>query len=143
MDANLQNRTLPDNHEKRKLISQVTQLSNNDLKGTYQELYSTLISGERPTDRHIDAANHILLDKFPDMQGLSTPLLGQKLQYPLYNFLQSYHMYKLFIVQFLSIGLLLRFVLMKTSGFLTVCFQINCHLKLKNKLPQLSKQSKI
>ena len=28
---------------------------------------------------------------------------------------------------------------MKTSGFLTVCFQINCHLKLKNKLPQIVK----
>ena len=70
--------------KKRKLISQGTQVSN-DLKGKYQELYLTIINGERLSDRHIDAANQLLSDKFPNMQGLSTPLLGQKFQYHVYN----------------------------------------------------------
>ena len=56
-----------------------------DLRGKYQELYSTITDGERLTDRHIDAANQLLSDKFPNIQGLCTPLLGQKLQYPVYN----------------------------------------------------------
>ena len=64
---------------KRKLIATQTI---NDLRKKYQELYSTIIDGERLTDRHIDAANQLLSDKLPDIQGLSTPLLGQKLQYP-------------------------------------------------------------
>ena len=67
---------------KRKLIAPQ---ESTDLRGKYQELYSTITDGERLTDRHIDAANQLLSDKFPDIQGLSTPLLGQKLQYPVYN----------------------------------------------------------
>ena len=59
--------------------------SPNDLQGKYQELYTTIQSGALLTDRHIDAANQLLSDKFPNIQGLSTPLLGQKLQFPMYN----------------------------------------------------------
>ena len=67
---------------KRKLIAP---RKRDDLRGKYQELYSTITDGERLTDRHIDAANQLLSDKFPNIQGLCTPLLGRKLQYPVYN----------------------------------------------------------
>ena len=49
-----------------------------DLKGKYLNLYETITCGLQLTDRHIDAVNQLLKDKFPDIQGLSTPLLGQK-----------------------------------------------------------------
>ena len=41
--------------------------------------------GQQLSDRNIDAANQLLKDKFPDIQGLSTPLLGQTLTFPVYN----------------------------------------------------------
>ena len=48
---------------KRKLIAP---RKRDDLRGKYQELYSTITDGERLTDRHIDAANQLLSDKFPN-----------------------------------------------------------------------------
>ena len=60
-----------------------------ELTGKYQELYSTIRNKEQLIDRHIDAANQLLADKFPDIQGLSTPILGQRLQFPNYNSLMA------------------------------------------------------
>ena len=71
---------------KRKLI---TPEKSKELTGKYQELYSTIRNKEQLIDRHIDAANQLLADKFPDIQGLSTPILGQKLQFPNYNSLMA------------------------------------------------------
>ena len=49
---------------KRKLIAP---REHDDLRGKYQELYSTITDGERLTDRHIDAANQLLSDKLPNI----------------------------------------------------------------------------
>ena len=59
--------------------------SGSNLKGKYLNLYETVACGLKPTDRHIDAVNQLLKDKFPDIQGLATPLLGQTLSFPCYN----------------------------------------------------------
>jgi len=56
-----------------------------NLTGKYINLYSTIVNGLKLTDRHIDAANQLLSDRFPDIQGLSTPLLGQTLTFPSYD----------------------------------------------------------
>lgn len=37
--------------------------------------------GQKLTDRHIDAANHLLQKQFTDIRGLQTPLLGQGLHF--------------------------------------------------------------
>jgi len=55
------------------------------LTAKYKALYTAITRGKKLTDRHIDAANRLLADKFPDIQGLSTPVLGQKLQFPVYD----------------------------------------------------------
>jgi len=56
-----------------------------NLKGKFLNLYSTVVNGQMLTDRHIDATKQLLSDQFPDIQGLSTPLLGQTLTFPSYN----------------------------------------------------------
>ena len=60
-------------------------LQSNDLTAKYQELYTAIKRGKKLTDRYIDAANWLLSDKFPSIQGLSTPILGQKTQFPVYD----------------------------------------------------------
>lgn len=76
---------------KRKLVkptdSEPTLVDNNVLLRNYEDLYSAITKGEQLTDRHIDAANHLLLDKFPELQGLSTPILGQKFSFPVFCFM--------------------------------------------------------
>ena len=107
---------------KRKLIAPQ---GSTDLRGKYQELYSTITDGERLTDRHIDAANRLLSDKFPDIQGLSTPLLGQKLQHPVYNCFTA------------AAGF--SYVQIIHCPIFDSLLSTTCLLKLRNKLPQLSK----
>ena len=41
-----------------------------------------LCTGGRLGDEHINAANQLLQSQFPDVQGLCTPALGQKLCFP-------------------------------------------------------------
>ena len=58
-----------------------------NLKEKYVHLYTTITSGEMLTDRHIDAASQLLSGQLPDFQGLSTPVIGQTLSFPVDNFL--------------------------------------------------------
>jgi len=37
------------------------------------------------SDRHIDAANQLLANQFPNFHELPTPVLGQALAFPVYN----------------------------------------------------------
>lgn len=41
-------------------------------------------------DEHINAVNQLLRSQFPDLQGLCTPVLGQRLSFPEFNIVQGY-----------------------------------------------------
>ena len=56
----------------------------------YEKLISYIYSGGKLGDEHVNAANQLLRSQCPDMQGLCTPVLGQKLCFPEFNVLQGY-----------------------------------------------------
>ena len=56
----------------------------------YEKLISYIYSGGKLGDEHVNAANQLLRSQYPDMQGLCTPVLGQKLCFPEFNVLQGY-----------------------------------------------------
>ena len=47
-----------------------------DIKLTEENIHE-ISSGKKLSDRHIDAANHLLKKQFPHVRGLQTPLFGQ------------------------------------------------------------------
>jgi len=71
---------------KRKLISKVegdrNAVSQMELLGRFNSLMSSIKSGDKLGDDHINAANELLQSQFPDIQGLCTPVLGQQLYFP-------------------------------------------------------------
>ena len=71
---------------KRKLITKdklETNTSTSSIR--FDKLYSTIRQGGKLSDEHISAACRLLLQQFPDSQGLYTPVLGQNLSFPPVN----------------------------------------------------------
>ena len=56
----------------------------------YEKLILHISSGGKLGDEHINATNQLLLSQYPNVQGLCTPVLGQKLCFPEFNVLQGY-----------------------------------------------------
>ena len=71
---------------KRKLISKSKSVKRDQIIMNYKELYDTVKNRKELNDRHIDAANQLLKSQFPNIQGLSTPILGQKFCLPCFQF---------------------------------------------------------
>ena len=69
---------------KRKLLKETDCLSKPGKKNTkalsdYEQLISSIKNGEQLNDSHINAANRLLQGQFTEIQGLASPVLGQKL----------------------------------------------------------------
>ena len=56
----------------------------------YKSLIYQISNGEQLSDSHINAGNQLLKGQFCDFQGLSSPVLGQKLCFPNYNWALGY-----------------------------------------------------
>ena len=56
----------------------------------YQNLISAVENGEKLDDEHINAANQLLRSQFPDLQGLQSPLLGQRFCFPQFDVIMGY-----------------------------------------------------
>ena len=44
----------------------------------YKDLISSISSGDKLGDEHVNAGNQLLRNQYPEIQGLCTPVLGQK-----------------------------------------------------------------
>jgi len=56
----------------------------------YQKLISDVKKGEKLSDEHINAAKQLLRSKFLDLQGLQSPLLGQRFCFAQFNKIMGY-----------------------------------------------------
>jgi len=56
----------------------------------YQKLVSCVAAGRQLGDEHINAANQLLMSQFPDVQGLCSPVVGQRLCFPAYDIVLGY-----------------------------------------------------
>lgn len=56
----------------------------------YEKLISCISSGAKLGDEHVNAGNQLLRSQYHDIQGLCTPVLGQKLCFPEFNGLEGY-----------------------------------------------------
>ena len=56
----------------------------------YKSLIYQISNGEQLSDSHINVGDQLLKGQFPDFQGLSSPVLGQKLCFPNYNWALGY-----------------------------------------------------
>ena len=70
---------------KRKKIAYNNQPGNTEILANFDHLYAAIRRGEKLDDGHISAASKLLHKQFPNIQGLSTPLLGQNLSFPVIN----------------------------------------------------------
>ena len=80
---------------KRKLLKETDCLSKPGKKNTkavsdYEQLISSIKNGEQLNDGHINAANRLLQGQFTEIQGLASPVLGQKLCFPTFNDILGY-----------------------------------------------------
>jgi len=76
-------------------LSSTSDFNNNEAKKNtvvvnYKRLISCISTGGRLGNEHINAANQLLRSQFPDVQGLCTPVLGQKLCFPKFITLKGY-----------------------------------------------------
>ena len=90
----------------------------------YEKLILHISSGGKLGDEHINATNQLLLSQYPNVQGLCTPVLGQKLCFPEFNVLQGYtgNAY----LQVLHTGadhwITIEIVSEEKSGYVIACF---------------------
>ena len=70
---------------KRKLLSSTVSNNKADLVGKFEKLLCSIRSGDKLSDEHITAASDLLRAQFAHVQGLCTPVLGQKLCFPLFD----------------------------------------------------------
>ena len=56
----------------------------------YKSLIFEISNGEQLSDSHINAGNQLLRGQFPDLQGLTSPVLGQKLCFPNFEWALGY-----------------------------------------------------
>ena len=61
-----------------------------ELLGRFNHLMSSIKSGDKLSDDHVNAANELLHSQFPDIQGLCTPVLGQQLCFPNFDKVLGY-----------------------------------------------------
>ena len=61
------------------------QPASSEASSNFDKLYGPILLREKLDDGHISAACKILHKQFPNVQGLSTPVLGQNLSFPLVN----------------------------------------------------------
>ena len=90
------NDTKKTTHKQRKLINKKLCSNNeqssrkNTVRVDYQKLIFCIATGGQLGDEHINATNLFLRSQFPDLQGLCTPVLGQRLSFPEFNAVQGY-----------------------------------------------------
>ena len=53
-------------------------------------LISSIRNGEQLNNNHINAANRLLQRQFSEIQGFASPVLGQKLCFPIFNDILGY-----------------------------------------------------
>ena len=58
--------------------------------GEIQETDSDVDKGDKLGDEHINAANQLLCSQFPDIQGLHSPLLGQRFCFTTFDIVKGY-----------------------------------------------------
>ena len=58
-----------------------------DIKENFKVLIYDIKAGQTLGDDHINAVNQLLHDQFEDFQGLSTPVLGQKLLFQKFDWM--------------------------------------------------------
>jgi len=63
---------------------------------TFSKLISDIKKGEKLSDEHINAASQLLHGQFEDVQGLCSPVLGQKLLFPKFACASGYAGYAYF-----------------------------------------------
>lgn len=56
-----------------------------DILEKFRKLISDIKNGEKLSDDHINAASQLLHSQFEDVQGLCSPVLGQKMFFPKYE----------------------------------------------------------
>ena len=56
----------------------------------YKSLIFEISNGEQLSDSHINAGNQLLRGQFPDLQGLTSPVLGQKLCFSNFDWALGY-----------------------------------------------------
>jgi len=56
----------------------------------YTNLISSIKNGEQLNDNHVNAANRLLQSQFSELQGLASPVLGQKLCFPNFDDILGY-----------------------------------------------------
>jgi len=56
----------------------------------YQKLVSCVAAGRQLGDEHINTANQLLRSQFLDVQGLCSPVVGQRLCFPAFDIVQGY-----------------------------------------------------
>jgi len=56
----------------------------------YKKLISDVDKGDKLGDEHINAANQLLCNQFPDIQGLHSPLLGQRFCFTMFDIVKGY-----------------------------------------------------
>ena len=55
----------------------------------YKKLIADIDKGDKLGDEHINAANQLLRSQFPDIQGLQSPLLGQRFCFNKFNVIKG------------------------------------------------------
>ena len=69
---------------------QISKTSTSKVVANYEDLISSISSGDKLGDEHVNAGNQLLHNQYPEIQGLCMPVLGQKLCFPEFNILQGY-----------------------------------------------------
>ena len=87
---------------KRKLLIDSTSKNQHNTLERFSKLISDIKKGEKLSDEHINAASQLLQGQFEDVQGLCSPVLGQKLLFPKFQWASGYAGYAYF--QFLHTG---------------------------------------
>ena len=75
---------------KRKLLSSRISTNRDDLVGKFEKLLFSVRSEDKLSDEHISAASELLRAQFTHVQGLCTPVLGQRLCFPLFDEVMRY-----------------------------------------------------
>ena len=71
-------------------------INQHDILERFRKLISDIKNGEKLSDEHINAASQLLRGQFEDLQELCSPVLGQKLSFPKFEWASGYAGYAYF-----------------------------------------------
>ena len=66
-------------------------LKSTKILNDYAKLISSIRNSEQLSDSHINAANRLVQDQFSEIQGLASPVSGQKLCFPKFDDILGYN----------------------------------------------------